>query len=113
MKMGSVLQIVPDTFLNGQAFQKVRNALTPAGEASHAHGTDSTDVPMLQVHDKHGLANLQNTARDRKNVFAALMEGRRRTRWGRSVIRFMMWVENTGGTCDFFLSHYIRGFFTC
>ena len=59
---------------NVQAFQKARNALAPAGETSHAHGTDSTDAPMAQVHDKHGLAYLQNTARDRKNVFNALME---------------------------------------
>ncbi|MEW9623580.1 methylmalonyl-CoA mutase family protein [Rhodanobacter geophilus] len=59
---------------NVQAFQKARNGLAPAGETSHAHGTDSTDAPVPQVHDKHGLAYLQNTARDRKNVFAALME---------------------------------------
>ena len=57
-----------------QAFQKARNALAPVGETSHAHGTDSTDAPVTQVHDKHGLAYLQNTARDRKNVFNALME---------------------------------------
>jgi methylmalonyl-CoA mutase len=59
---------------NVQAFQKARNALAPAGETSHAHGTDSTDAPVPQVYDKHGLAYLQHTARDRKNVFAALME---------------------------------------
>ena len=59
---------------NVQAFQKARNALAPAGETSHAHGTDSTDAPVTQVHDEHGLAYLQNTARDRKNVFNALME---------------------------------------
>jgi methylmalonyl-CoA mutase len=59
---------------NVQAFQKARNALAPAGETSHAHGTDSTDAPVPQVHDNHGLAYLQNTARDRKNVFNALME---------------------------------------
>ena len=28
----------------------------------------------VEVHDGHGLAYLQNTARDRQNVFAALME---------------------------------------
>ncbi|MFK2879270.1 methylmalonyl-CoA mutase family protein [Rhodanobacter hydrolyticus] len=59
---------------NVQAYQKARNALAPAGETSHAHGTDSTDAPVAQVHDNHGLAYLQNTARDRKNVFNALME---------------------------------------
>ena len=59
---------------NVRTFQKARNALAPAGETSHAHGTDSTDAPVQQVHDNHGLAYLQKTARDRKNVFAALME---------------------------------------
>jgi methylmalonyl-CoA mutase len=67
---------------NVQAFQKARNALAPAGETSHAHGADSTDAldtahpersPQGGV-EGHGLAYLQNTARDRKNVFAALME---------------------------------------
>ncbi|OJY61104.1 MAG: methylmalonyl-CoA mutase [Rhodanobacter sp. 68-29] len=80
---------------NVQAFQQARNALAPAGETSHAHGTDSTDAaaPADSVRPErsspkasevegqhpnnaqgHGLAYLQNTARDRKNVFAALME---------------------------------------
>jgi methylmalonyl-CoA mutase len=82
---------------NVQAFQKARNALAPAGETSHAHGTDSTDAPQ-SVHPErspqgvrgeqpgmaaalrseevegHGLAYLQNTARERRNVFNALME---------------------------------------
>jgi methylmalonyl-CoA mutase len=72
---------------NVQAFQKARNALAPAGETSHAHGSDSTDDAPQPVHPErsslqasgvegqgHGLAYLQNTARDRKNVFAALMK---------------------------------------
>ncbi len=59
---------------NVQAFQKARNPLAPVGETSYAHGTDSTDAPVPQVHDNHGLAYLQHAARDRKNVFAALME---------------------------------------
>jgi len=67
---------------NVRAFQKARNTLAPTGETSHAHGTDSTDEPQ-PVHPErspkgavegHGLAYLQNTAHDRKNVFAALME---------------------------------------
>ncbi len=67
---------------NVQAFQKARNGLAPAGETSHAHASDSTDEPS-SVHPErsshgavegHGLAYLQNTARDRKNVFNALME---------------------------------------
>ncbi len=71
---------------NVQAFQKARNALAPAGETSHAHGTDSTDEETSVRPERsspqasgveghgHGLAYLQNTARDRKNVFNALME---------------------------------------
>lgn len=69
---------------NVQAFQKARNVLAPAGETSHAHGTDSTDEeasvhperssPQASGVEGHGLAYLQSTARERKNVFAALME---------------------------------------
>jgi methylmalonyl-CoA mutase len=72
---------------NVQAFQRARNALAPAGETSHAHGSDSTDDAPQPVHPErsspqasgvegqsYGLAYLQNTARDRKNVFAALMQ---------------------------------------
>ncbi len=59
---------------NVQAYQKARNAFAPSGETSHAHATDSADELIPQVHDGHGLSYLQNTARDRKNVFAALME---------------------------------------
>ena len=67
---------------NVRAFQKARNVLAPSGETSHAHGGDSIDAP-LSVHPErspkggvegHGLAYLQNTARERKNVFNALME---------------------------------------
>ncbi len=54
-------------------FQQLRNAIAPAGETSHVHLAD-TDTAAAQTHDGHGLAYLQNTARDRKNVFAALME---------------------------------------
>src|SRR5579885_658071 len=59
---------------NVQAFKAARNPFAPSGETQHDHGTDSADEPVPQVHDGHGLAYLQNTARDRKNVFAALME---------------------------------------
>ncbi|MDZ4350713.1 MAG: methylmalonyl-CoA mutase family protein [Xanthomonadaceae bacterium] len=58
---------------NVQHFQQLRNAIAPAGETSHVHLAD-TDTATAQTHDGHGLAYLQNTARDRKNVFAALME---------------------------------------
>jgi methylmalonyl-CoA mutase len=54
-------------------WQQGRNALAPAGETSHAHLADADEeAPM--VHDGHGLAYLQNAARERRNVFEALME---------------------------------------
>src|SRR5690348_1438190 len=59
---------------NVQAYQKARNKFAPSGETSHAHATDSADDAAQQAHNGHGLAYLQNTARDRKNVFAALIE---------------------------------------
>ncbi|PKM07735.1 MAG: methylmalonyl-CoA mutase, partial [Gammaproteobacteria bacterium HGW-Gammaproteobacteria-5] len=58
---------------NVRNFQSVRNAIAPAGETSLAHRTDA-DEAAPQAHDGHGLAYLQNTARERNNVFAALME---------------------------------------
>ncbi len=58
---------------NVKAWQAVRNKLAPQGE------TDLTHVPedataASEAHDGHGLAYLQNTARDRRNLFNALME---------------------------------------
>jgi methylmalonyl-CoA mutase len=58
---------------NVLAYQKNRNRLAPAGETSHANAADGEDEAK-EVHDGHGLRYLQDTARDRKNVFAALME---------------------------------------
>jgi len=58
---------------NVRRWQGSRNALAPQGETSQSHGIDvDADAPV--VHDGHGLAYLQKTARDRRNVFAALME---------------------------------------
>ncbi|NYZ63172.1 methylmalonyl-CoA mutase family protein [Luteimonas deserti] len=58
---------------NVLAWQQGRNALAPKGETSHAHQADADEqAPM--VHDGHGLAYLQNAARERRNVFEALME---------------------------------------
>jgi isobutyryl-CoA mutase len=58
---------------NVRGWQESRNHLAPKGETSHGHLADADEeAPM--VHDGHGLAYLQNTARERKNVFAALME---------------------------------------
>jgi isobutyryl-CoA mutase len=60
---------------NVQAFQQARNALAPSGETDHAHATDSADAPVHTDRDHgHGLRYLQDTARERKNVFEALME---------------------------------------
>lgn len=56
---------------NVLGWQKSRNALAPDGETEHGHMVESEDE---EVHDGHGLGYLQNTARERKNVFAALME---------------------------------------
>jgi methylmalonyl-CoA mutase len=79
---------------NVQAFQKARNPLAPSGETDHAHATDSADDEQDSVRPRiksgagserspkgevegskgHGLRYLQEIARDRKNVFEALME---------------------------------------
>src|SRR3546814_16466787 len=58
---------------NVRGWQQSRNKLAPQGETSHGHMADADEeAPM--VHDGHGLAYLQNTARERKNVFEALMD---------------------------------------
>jgi methylmalonyl-CoA mutase len=56
-----------------RGWQKNRNALAPSGETSHEHLADADEEAPL-VHDGHGLRYLQDTARERKNVFSALME---------------------------------------
>ena len=38
------------------------------------HMADADEVVEVESHDGHGLVYLQQTARDRRNVFAALME---------------------------------------
>ena len=38
------------------------------------HMADADEVVEVESHDGHGLGYLQQTARDRRNVFAALME---------------------------------------
>ena len=55
-------------------WQAARNPLAPKGETSHGHMADADETVETESHDGHGLAYLQQTARDRKNVFAALME---------------------------------------
>jgi methylmalonyl-CoA mutase len=58
---------------NVRNWQLTRNAIAPTGETSHAHLAD-TDDAAPDAGKGHGLGYLQNTARERKNVFAALME---------------------------------------
>ncbi len=59
---------------NVLAYQKNRNVLAPSGETSHANATTSEEDESAEVHDGHGLGYLQKAARERKNVFEALME---------------------------------------
>ena len=58
---------------NVKGWQTARNALAPKGETSHAHLADAAEETGF-VHDGHGLQYLQNAARERRNVFEALME---------------------------------------
>ena len=56
---------------NVHHWQQARNALAPDGETEHGHVVESEDE---EAHDGHGLGYLQATARERRNVFEALME---------------------------------------
>jgi len=61
---------------NVLGWQQSRNALAPAGETSHGHVVELEDEAALDErgHDGHGLGYPQATARDRRNVFEALVE---------------------------------------
>ncbi len=59
--------------VNVQAWQASRNSLAPEGETEHGHVVEDAAVGG-EVHDGHGLAYLQRTARERRNVFEALVE---------------------------------------
>ncbi|MBB6065088.1 methylmalonyl-CoA mutase family protein [Pseudoxanthomonas broegbernensis] len=58
---------------NVRGWQASRNRLAPEGETGHGHRVEEGEGAG-EVHDGHGLAYLQDTARRRGNVFAALME---------------------------------------
>ena len=58
---------------NVLGWQRSRNAFAPAGETGHGHVVEPRDEAS-ELHDGHGLAYLQDTARDRRNVFEALIE---------------------------------------
>ncbi|WP_368564976.1 methylmalonyl-CoA mutase family protein [Pseudoxanthomonas sp. UTMC 1351] len=59
---------------NVEIWQHNRNSLAPAGETSHAHSIALEEHASPEVHDGHGLGYLQRTARERCNVFEALIE---------------------------------------
>ena len=71
---------------NVRGWQQSRNALAPVGETEHGHFVEDAEEEATQHStvrperspqggvEGHGLVYLQNTARDRNNVFAALME---------------------------------------
>jgi methylmalonyl-CoA mutase len=58
---------------NVKGWQDSRNRLAPVGETAHGHMIED-ESGASEPHDGHGLGYLQQTARDRKNVFEALME---------------------------------------
>ncbi len=59
---------------NVRAWQTSRNRLAPEGETDHAHSMALEEHAEPETHDGHGLAYLQKTARDRRNLFVSLME---------------------------------------
>jgi methylmalonyl-CoA mutase len=62
---------------NVHGWQANRNRLAPEGETATGHiaGADESGSELAEaVHDGHGLAYLQDTARRRGNVFAALVD---------------------------------------
>ena len=59
---------------NVRAWQASRNGLAPEGETDHSHAAALEEHAEPEVHDGHGLAYLQRTARERRNVFEALVE---------------------------------------
>src|SRR5690606_39190381 len=58
---------------NVRHWQASRNRLAPEGETEHGHAVESASAAG-EPHDGHGLAYLQRTARERRNVFEALVE---------------------------------------
>ena len=59
---------------NVRLWQQSRNVLAPAGETGHSHVVEDDAAAATEPHDGHGLGYLQKTARERRNVFEALME---------------------------------------
>ncbi|MBJ6984333.1 methylmalonyl-CoA mutase family protein [Luteimonas sp. MC1750] len=59
---------------NVRLWQTARNVLAPVGETEHAHVVEDDAAAATEPHDGRGLGYLQKTARERRNVFEALME---------------------------------------
>lgn len=59
---------------NVSGWQASRNGLAPVGETKHGHVVEDAIGEAAEAHDGHGLAYLQATARERRNLFASLME---------------------------------------
>ncbi len=59
---------------NVRGWQQTRNTLAPEGETEHGHVVEDDAAAATEPHDGHGLGYLQRTARERRNVFAALIE---------------------------------------
>ncbi len=59
---------------NVRGWQRSRNRLAPAGETGHGHMVEDEGAAATEPHDGHGLGYLQKTARERRNVFEALIE---------------------------------------
>ncbi len=59
---------------NVRLWQQSRNVLAPVGETEHGHVVEDQAAAATEPHDGHGLGYLQKTARERRNVFEALVE---------------------------------------
>ena len=59
---------------NVRLWQQSRNVLAPVGETGHGHVVEDQVAAATEPHDGHGLGYLQKTARERRNVFEALVE---------------------------------------
>ncbi len=59
---------------NVRLWQQSRNVLAPVGETEHSHVVEDDAAAATEPHDGRGLGYLQKTARERRNVFEALME---------------------------------------
>jgi methylmalonyl-CoA mutase len=59
---------------NVRGWQQSRNPLAPVGETGHGHVVEDGEAAATEPHDGHGLGYLQKTARERRNVFEALVE---------------------------------------